>query len=91
MDWHLHRCWTGSEYQYDEPPGLDEYERFLAYDLLSEALGWAGVLAPIRYECPSDTNAYPSKTKKRRRRKNKMDSKTLTPSVIVEAGRSEEK
>lgn len=50
LDWHLHGCWTGSEYQYDEPPGLDEYEKFLAYDLLSEALGRAGVLAPIRYE-----------------------------------------
>lgn len=52
LDWHLHGCWTGSECQYDEPPGLDEYEKFLAYDLLSEALGQVGVLAPIRYEHP---------------------------------------
>lgn len=56
LDWHLHGCWTGSEYQYDEPPSvLHEYERFLAYDLLSEALGRAGVLAPIRYEHPPRT------------------------------------
>lgn len=54
LDWHLHGCWTGSEYQYDEPPSLDEYERFLAYDLLSEALGQVGVLAPIRYEYLSE-------------------------------------
>lgn len=54
MDWHLHGCWTGSECQYDEPPSvLHEYERFLAYDLLCEALGQVGVLAPIRYEHPS--------------------------------------
>ena len=54
LDWHLHGCWTGSECQYDEPPSiLDEYERFLAYDLLCEALGQVGVLAPIRYEHPS--------------------------------------
>lgn len=40
LDWHLHGCWTGSECQYDEPPSiLHEYERFLAYDLLCEALG----------------------------------------------------
>lgn len=46
-------CWTRNpeRVQYDEPPSvLHEYERFLAYDLLSEALGQAGVLAPIRYE-----------------------------------------
>ena len=50
LDWHLHGCWTGSECQYDEPPSiLHEYERFLAYDLLCEALGQVGVLAPIRY------------------------------------------
>ena len=55
LDWHLHGCWTGSECQYDEPPGLDEYEKFLAYDLLSEALGQVGVLAPIRYEHPPRT------------------------------------
>lgn len=55
LDWHLHGCWTGSECQYDEPPSvLHEYERFLAYDLLSEALGRAGVLAPIRYEYLSE-------------------------------------
>lgn len=55
LDWHLHGCWSGcSHVQYDEPPSvLHEYERFLAYDLLSEALGRAGVLAPIRYEHPS--------------------------------------
>lgn len=54
LDWHLHRCWTGSECQYDEPPSiLHEYERFLAYDLLCEALGQVGVLAPIRYKHPS--------------------------------------
>lgn len=54
LDWHLHGCWTGSEYQYDEPPSvLHEYERFLAYDLLSEALGQVGVLAhPIRTPTP---------------------------------------
>lgn len=54
LDWYLHGCWTGSEYQYDEPPSiLHEYERFLAYDLLCEALGQVGVLAPIRYKHPS--------------------------------------
>ena len=54
LDWHLHGCWTGSECQYDEPPSiLHEYERFLAYDLLCEALGQVGVLAPIRYKHPS--------------------------------------
>lgn len=58
LDWHLHGCWTGSEYQYDEPPGLDEYEKFLAYDLLSEALGQVGVLAPIRYEHPPRTGRW---------------------------------
>ena len=56
LDWHLHGCWTGSECQYDEPPSvLHEYERFLAYDLLSEALGQVGALAPIRYEHPPRT------------------------------------
>lgn len=55
LDWHLHGCWTGSECQYDEPPSvLHEYGRFLAYDLLSEALGQVGVLAPIRYEYLSE-------------------------------------
>ena len=55
LDWHLHGCWTGSECQYDEPPSiLHEYERFLAYDLLCEALGQVGVLAPIRYKHPSN-------------------------------------
>ena len=49
------RMLDGSECQYDEPPGLDEYEKFLAYDLLSEALGQVGVLAPIRYEHPPRT------------------------------------
>lgn len=58
LDWHLHGCWTGSECQYDEPPGLDEYEKFLAYDLLSEALGQVGVLAPIRYEHPPRTGRW---------------------------------
>lgn len=59
LDWHLHGCWTGSEYQYDEPPSiLHEYERFLAYDLLSEALGQVGVLAPIRYEHPPRTGRW---------------------------------
>lgn len=56
LDWHLHGCWSGcSHVQYDEPPSvLHEYERFLAYDLLSEALGQVGVLAPIRYEYLSE-------------------------------------
>lgn len=55
LDWHLHGCWSGcSRVQYDEPPSiLHEYERFLAYDLLCEALGQVGVLVPIRYKHPS--------------------------------------